>query len=158
LAQGFLACALLARGILPGLGLLALGAGVALLLLSLGVLPCFGLLAKGALACALLVLGFGPLLLLLTLGLLGLLLARGILLGLLATLVGLGLVFVLLLLVVAIAVATTAILRGGHRTHAEGEGGAKRNGPECLLARGEFHVGFLAWTTNDVVGLCLVID
>ncbi|KAF1717699.1 hypothetical protein CSC74_01900 [Pseudoxanthomonas yeongjuensis] len=113
---------LLARSVLPGFGLLALDAGVAFLLLALSVLARFCLLALGTLACALLMLGFGALLLLPTLCLLGLLLARSVLLGLLATLVGLGLVLVLLLLVVA--VATTAILRGGGRTHSKRKRGA----------------------------------
>jgi hypothetical protein len=51
-----------------------------------------------------------------------LLLARGILLGLLMTLLGLGLVLFLLLLVVAIA--TAAILRDGGRSRPKGEGSA----------------------------------
>jgi hypothetical protein len=118
--------------------LLALGVGAAFLLLALRLLARFRLLTQGALAGVLLTLGIGPFLLL---GLLRLL-ARGVLPGLLAMLIGLRLVFVLLLLVVAVTTGT--ILRSGGRTHAKGEGGAQRNGPECLLAWIEFHDGFLA--------------
>jgi hypothetical protein len=121
----------LTHRVLPRVGLLALLISTTFLLLAHGVLARFDLLLIDlllalAIVAALLLL----LLLLLAFGLAGFTALTAFRLGIVQFAVVVG--------------AAVAVLRRGRRPHAQCEGGAQRNGPESLLAKGEFHVGFLA--------------
>jgi hypothetical protein len=124
---------LLAHGALTGLSLLALLVCAALLLLAPGVLLRLNLLLALAIVAMLLLLAFC-----------------------LTGFIALAAFCPGIVLFVVVVGTSAPVLRRGCRTHAEGEGGAQRNGPESLLAKREFHVGFLVRATNGAVGLRVV--